>query len=179
MCMRLSILPFFKWTRRAILKDKFTHNQSQRDTFDTTVQLENEAEATTIELSASFLAYVTESIAEDQLTHAHTSTSTVLNVFNLLQVHSLSTLPAHPQSPSLVFKLFHTHSKHFEPVFNQYTHSHSFFHYLHLFSTLLFVLNPPHSYPSLTTHSDASPTSVNCLSVCLEPHNVFLRVSDN
>ena len=43
-----------------VLKDKFTHKQSQQDTVDTIAPLENEAEAT-IELSASFLAYVGES----------------------------------------------------------------------------------------------------------------------
>jgi hypothetical protein len=55
-----------------VLKDELTHKQSQRDTVDTTAQLENEVEAT-IELSASFLAYVAESITEDQSTHARTA----------------------------------------------------------------------------------------------------------
>ena len=61
-----------------VLKDEFIHNQSQRDTVNITAQLENKAEAT-IELSASFLAHVTESIAKDQSTHAHTAL--LLNMF--------------------------------------------------------------------------------------------------
>ena len=52
-----------------VLKDDFTHNQSQQDPVDTTAQLENETEAS-IELSARFLrlAYVVEGLAEDQST---------------------------------------------------------------------------------------------------------------
>jgi hypothetical protein len=46
---------------------EFTHNQSQRDTIDTTAQLENKVEAA-IELSASFVVYVAGSISEDQST---------------------------------------------------------------------------------------------------------------
>ena len=61
-----------KWTVAEVLKDKFIHNQSQRDTINITAQLENKAEAT-IELSASFLAYVAESIPEDQSTYARTA----------------------------------------------------------------------------------------------------------
>ena len=69
-----------KWTAAKVLKGGFTHNQSQRDAVDTTAQLENEVEAV-IELSASFLqvAYVAESISEDQSTHARTVL--LLNVF--------------------------------------------------------------------------------------------------
>ena len=71
-----------------VLKDEFTHKQSQRDAVDTTVQLEHEAEAT-IELSARFLAYVSESIAEDQSTHARTAL--LLNVFKYFTSTYLAT----------------------------------------------------------------------------------------
>jgi len=67
-----------EWTVAEVLKDEFTHKQSQRDAVDTTAQLENEVEAT-IELSARFLAYVAESITGNQSTHAHTAL--LLNVF--------------------------------------------------------------------------------------------------
>jgi hypothetical protein len=78
-----------EWITAEVLKDEFTHNQSQRDPADTTAQLENEAEAT-IELSASFLVYVAESlsIAEDQSTHARTAL--IFNVFK----YSTSTYPS-------------------------------------------------------------------------------------
>ena len=58
-----------EWTVAEVLKDDFTHNQSQQDPVDTTAQLENETEAS-IELSARFLrlAYVVEGLAEDQST---------------------------------------------------------------------------------------------------------------
>ena len=62
-----------KWTVAEVLKDEFTHNQSQQqlgDTIDTT-QLENDNYIS--RLSADFLAYVAESIAEDQSTHARTA----------------------------------------------------------------------------------------------------------
>ena len=55
-----------------VLKDEFAHKQSQRDAVDTTAQLENEAEAS-IELSARFLAYVVEGLAEDQSTPTRTA----------------------------------------------------------------------------------------------------------
>ena len=76
-----------EWTAAEVLKDEFIHNQSQRD-IDNTAQLENEAEAT-IELSASFLAYVAESIAEDQSTHARTAL--FLNVFKYFTSTYLAT----------------------------------------------------------------------------------------
>jgi fatty acid synthase subunit alpha len=75
-----------------VLKDEFTHKQSQRDAVDTTVQLEHEAEAT-IELSARFLAYVSESIAEDQSTHARTAL--LLNVFKYFTSTYLATKDIH------------------------------------------------------------------------------------
>src|ERR1700734_3074055 len=77
-----------EWTTAEILRDEFTHNQSQRDTVDTTAQLENEAEAT-IELSASFLAYVAESIAKDQSTQARTAL--LVNVFKYFMSTNLAT----------------------------------------------------------------------------------------
>ena len=76
-----------------VLKDEFTHNQSQRDAFYFTAQLENKAEAA-IELSASFLAYVAESISEDQSTCARSAL--LLNVFKYFtylatkDIHSLT-----------------------------------------------------------------------------------------
>ena len=62
-----------------VVKNEFTHKQSQRDAVDTTAQLENEAEAS-IELPARFLAYVVEGLAEDQSTPTRTAffTSTYL-----------------------------------------------------------------------------------------------------
>ena len=75
-----------------VLKDKFIHNQSQRDTVDITAQLENKAEVA-IELSASFLAYVTESIAKDQSTHARTAL--LLNVFKYFTSTYLATKDFH------------------------------------------------------------------------------------
>ena len=74
-----------------VLKDEFIHNQSQRDTVDITAQLENKAEAA-IELSASFLAYVTKSIAKDQSTHARTA---LLNVFKYFTSTYLATKDIH------------------------------------------------------------------------------------
>ena len=88
----LFVLILKKFTRIStvaeVLKDEFTHKQSQRDAVDTTVQLEHEAEAT-IELSARFLAYVSESIAEDQSTHARTAL--LLNVFKYFTSTYLAT----------------------------------------------------------------------------------------
>ena len=62
------------------------------DAVDTTAQLENEAEAT-IELSARFLAYVAESIAEEQSTHARTAL--LLNVFKYFTSTYLATKDIH------------------------------------------------------------------------------------
>ena len=83
---------FDEWTVAEVLKDEFIHNQSQRDTIDITAQLENKAEAA-IELSASFLAYVTESIAKDQSTHAHTTL--LLNMFKYFTSTYLATKDIH------------------------------------------------------------------------------------
>ena len=77
-----------------ILKDKFTHKQSQRDAVDTTTPLENEVETTiAIELSARFLAHVAESITEVQSTHAHTAL--LLNVFKYFASTYLATKDIH------------------------------------------------------------------------------------
>jgi len=76
-----------------ILKDKFVHKQSQRDAVDTTFQLENKAEAT-IELSARFLAYVAESSAMDQSTHARIAL--LHNVFKYFTSTYLPTNDIHP-----------------------------------------------------------------------------------
>ena len=81
-----------EWTAAEVLRDEFTHIQSKRDTVDTTVQLENEAEAI-IELSASFLAYVAESITEDQPSHARTAL--LLNVFKYFTSTYLATKDVH------------------------------------------------------------------------------------
>jgi N-terminal domain in fatty acid synthase subunit beta len=78
--------------RLVVLKDEFTHNQPQRDTVATTAQLENEAEGT-IEPFASFLAYVAESIAEDQSTHARTAL--LLSVFKHFTSTYLATKDIH------------------------------------------------------------------------------------
>ena len=75
-----------------VLKEEFIHKQSQRDAVDTTAQLENEAEAT-IELSARFLAYVAESIAVDQSTHARTAL--LFNVFKNFTSTFLATKDIH------------------------------------------------------------------------------------
>ena len=75
-----------------VLRDEFTHKQFHRDTVDTTAQLENETEAT-IELSARFLAYVAESIVEDQSTHARTAL--LLNVFKYFTTTYLATKDIH------------------------------------------------------------------------------------
>jgi fatty acid synthase subunit alpha, fungi type len=77
-----------EWTAAEVLKDEFAHNQSQRDTVDTPAD-----EEATIELSASFLAYVAESIAEDQSTHAHTAL--LLNVFQYFSSTYLATKDIH------------------------------------------------------------------------------------
>ena len=77
-----------EWTA---VKDEFIHNQSQQDTVDT-AQLENEAEAT-VELSASFLAYVAESIVEHQSTHARTAL--LLNMFKYFTSTYLATKDIH------------------------------------------------------------------------------------
>jgi fatty acid synthase subunit alpha, fungi type len=81
-----------EWTTAEVLRDEFIHNQSQRDTLDTTAQLENEAEAT-IDLSASFLVYVAESIAEVQSTHARTAL--LVNVFKYFTSTYLATKDIH------------------------------------------------------------------------------------
>ena len=75
-----------------VLKVEFTHKQSQRDTVDTTAQLENEAEAS-IELSARFLAYFVEGLAEDQSTP--TRTALLLNVFKFFTSTYLATKDIH------------------------------------------------------------------------------------
>jgi len=82
-----------EWTAAEVLKDEFTHNQSQRDAVDTTVQLENQAEAT-IELSAHFLAHVARSISKDpQSTHARTAL--LVNVFKHFTSTYLATKDIH------------------------------------------------------------------------------------
>ncbi|KAF4614083.1 hypothetical protein D9613_007929 [Agrocybe pediades] len=53
-----------EWIAAEVLRDEFTHTQSQLDAVDATAQLENEAEAT-VELSARFLAHVAASIPRD------------------------------------------------------------------------------------------------------------------
>ncbi|KAF8907276.1 fatty acid synthase [Gymnopilus junonius] len=53
-----------EWIAAEVLRDEFTHIQSQLDAVDSTVQLENEAEAA-VELSARFLAHVATSAPKD------------------------------------------------------------------------------------------------------------------
>ena len=84
---------------------EFTHNQSQRDTIDTTAQLENKVEAA-IELSASFVVYVAGSISEDQSTilvpRYSLTCSNILRQLILRQTFILW----HPLSTSMKFYLF-------------------------------------------------------------------------
>ncbi|KAF8199703.1 fatty acid synthase [Pholiota molesta] len=62
-----------EWIAAEVLRDEFTHIQSQLDAVDVTAQLENEAEAT-VELAARFLALVAESLPKDpQSTPARTA----------------------------------------------------------------------------------------------------------
>ncbi|KAF9485144.1 fatty acid synthetase alpha subunit [Pholiota conissans] len=62
-----------EWIAAEVLRDEFTHIQSQLDAVDVTAQLENEAEAT-VELAARFLALVAESVPKDpQSTPARTA----------------------------------------------------------------------------------------------------------
>ncbi|KAF8969171.1 fatty acid synthase [Flammula alnicola] len=53
-----------EWIAAEVLRDEFTHIQSQLDAVDNAAQLDNEAEAT-VELAARFLAHVAASIPKD------------------------------------------------------------------------------------------------------------------
>ena len=82
-----------EWIAAEVLRDEFTHIQSQLDAVDSTAQLENEAEAT-VELSARFLAHVATSIPKDpQSTHARTAL--LLNVFKHFTSAYLATKDIH------------------------------------------------------------------------------------
>ncbi|KAJ3517947.1 hypothetical protein NLJ89_g178 [Agrocybe chaxingu] len=62
-----------EWIAAEVLRDEFTHTQSQLDAVDSTTLLQNESEAT-LELSARFLAHVADSIPKDpQSTIARTA----------------------------------------------------------------------------------------------------------
>jgi fatty acid synthase subunit alpha, fungi type len=82
-----------EWTAAEVLKDEFTHNQSQRDDLDTTAQLENEAEAT-VELSARFLTHVAKSITKDPQS-IHARTALLLNVLKYFTSTYLTTKDIH------------------------------------------------------------------------------------
>ena len=82
-----------EWTAAEVLKDEFTHTQSQRDDVDTTAQLEDEIIAS-IELSARFLKHIAESITED-LYSSHARTALLLNVLKYFTSAYLSTRDIH------------------------------------------------------------------------------------
>jgi len=82
-----------EWIAAEVLRDEFTHIQSQLDAVDSTAQLEDEAEAT-VELSARFLAHVAASIPNDpQSTHARTAL--LLNVLKHFTSVYLATKDIH------------------------------------------------------------------------------------
>jgi fatty acid synthase subunit alpha, fungi type len=82
-----------EWIAAEVLRDEFTHIQSQLNAVDSTAQLENEAEAT-IELSARFLAHVATSIAKDPQS-MHARTALLLNVLKHFTSAYLATKDIH------------------------------------------------------------------------------------
>ncbi|RDB25744.1 Fatty acid synthase subunit alpha [Hypsizygus marmoreus] len=82
-----------EWIAAEVLRDDFVHHQSLVDAVDVTAQLENAAEAT-IELSASFLGFVANTLHDDpQSTKARTSL--LLNVLKHFSTSYLSTKDVH------------------------------------------------------------------------------------
>ena len=82
-----------EWIAAEVLRDEFTHIQSQLDAVDSTAQLENEAEAT-VELSARFLAHVAASVPKDpQSTSARAAL--LLNVLKHFTSSYLATKDIH------------------------------------------------------------------------------------
>ena len=99
-----------EWIAAEVLRDEFTHIQSQLDAVDSTAQLENQAEAT-VELSARFLAHVATSIAKDpQSTHARTAL--LLNVLKHFTSAYLATKDIIPLPPPLIPRRVKPSSQH-------------------------------------------------------------------